>query len=303
MAQKILITGGTGLVGSKLVPLLQEQGYEVRLLSRTKKSGAVPRFQWNVSENYIDDAAFEGISYIIHLAGAGVAEGRWTDDRKKEFFSSRVDATNLLLKKVKELDVKLEAFLCASAVGIYGNYEGSEVKTEESPFASDYLAKLTVDWENAAENFQKEGIRTVKFRIGVVLSETGGALKKIAQPIKLFAGAPLGPGNQYMSWVHIGDLCRMIAFAIENKEMQGPYNAVNPNPVTNKEMTKIIAKTLKKPLWLPNVPSFVLKMMFGEMASIVLGGSVVSSSKIEAAGFNPEFTEAQSAISDLLSDN
>ncbi len=303
MGEKILITGGTGMVGQKISGLLSENGYEVYSLSRSNKPSDKQCYYWDPKNDEIEPAAFDQLDHIIHLAGAGVADKRWSSARKQIIHSSRVDTAELLYRKVKEHKVPLKSYITASGIGIYGNYCGETLKDEKSPHGTDFLAGVVEDWEKAGDLFQNDGIRTVKMRIGVVLSNQGGALVKIAQPIRWLVGAPLGSGDQFMSWVHVDDLARMFLLAIQNQHMNGPYNAVNPNPVTNKEMTKIIARTLKKPLWLPNVPSWVLKLALGEMASIVLGGAVVSGARIESEGFKPKFTEAQSAISDLLSDN
>ncbi len=302
MDKKILITGGSGLVGSLLTKKLVEKGYQVSHLSRRNgQKDGINIYKWDIQNKQIDPAAFDGVTHIVHLAGAGVADERWTPQRKQIIRSSRIDSALLLFDQVRKHNLSLEGFISASAIGIYGNNDGKVVFDETSPHASDFLAQVVVDWEKAVENFNDIGIRTALLRIGVVLAKEGGALQKIAQPIRYGIGAPLASGNQYMSWIHINDLVDMFVMAIENEKISGPYDAVAPNPVTNKEFTKITAEVLKKPLWLPNVPSFVLKLMLGEMASIVTGGSRVSDKKIRETGFNPKFTEAKEAILDLLS--
>jgi len=302
MKEKVLISGGTGLVGKKLTTLLLDAGYEIGILTRgkSKKEGAISYFHWNIADREIDNDAFKNVSYIVNLAGAGVAEQKWTDKRKAAIMDSRKNSTVLLFEKVKLNNIKLKAFISASAVGIYGNFAGDELKTETSPEADDFLAKVVVEWERAAKKFESLDIRTVYLRIGVVLDDEGGALEKIAKPIRYLAGAPLGSGDQYMSWVHNDDLCRMFQWAIENDKVSGIFNAVNPDPVSNAVFTKSVAKIIKKPLWLPNVPSFVLKLMLGEMSSIVLGGVRVSSKKLTEYGFSHQYDNLEEALGNLM---
>ena len=301
MTEKVLITGGTGLVGKRLTALLTDAGYQVGVLTRgaSREKGSVSYYNWDVTAGTIDENALSDVSYIINLVGAGVADSKWTDERKKVIIESRTHSTKLLYDKIKDQDIPLKAFISASAIGLYGNFEGSDWKTEASPIANDFLAEVVRVWEEAANQFQSLNIRTVLMRIGIVLDTNGGALQKIAQPIKMYAGAPLGSGEQYMSWVHNEDLCRMFLWAIQNNEVAGPYNAVNPHPVTNAAFTKTTARILGKPLLLPNVPSFVLKLTLGEMASIVLGGSRVSCEKIINEGFTHEFQNLEDALKDL----
>lgn len=304
MKEKILITGGTGLVGEKLILLLLQKGYTVGVLTRgtSRKENEIQYYNWDIRQKSIDPDAFKDVTFIINLAGAGVADEKWTEKRKSVIMNSRTDSTRLLFDTVKELKVNLKGFISASAIGIYGNFEGSELKIETSPFGDDFLAQVVIAWEKEANQFNTLGIRTVLMRIGVVLDSSGGALEKIARPIRFGVGAPLGSGDQYMSWVHIDDLCNMFLWAIQNEAVEGSFNAVNPNPVTNKEFTKAVAKTLKKPLLLPNVPSFVLKLMLGEMSSIVLGGSVVSDQKLKNHGFKHQYEQLLPAIHNLLKD-
>ncbi len=302
MQEKVIITGGTGLVGKHLTAFLQAEGYEIGILTRgkTRYENGLQYYHWDIKNKLIDEQALVNTTYIINLVGAGVAEEKWTDKRKKEILDSRTHSTNLLYNKVKEGNISLKGFICASAIGIYGNFSGDTLKTEDSVKGTDFLAKVVIDWEKAAKQFETLDVRTVLMRIGIVLESNGGALAKIAQPIKLGAGAPLGTGKQYMSWVHMDDLVRMFSWAISNKKAKGPYNAVNPNPVTNKEFTKLTAKALRKPLFLPNVPAFMLKLMLGEMSSIVLGGINVSPKKMMDEGFKHQYLELSNALENLL---
>jgi len=281
----ILITGGTGLVGRNLCNLLKSKGHNVLILSRskTKKTNV---FHWDIEKKHIDNEAIINADYIIHLAGAGIADKRWTKSRKKQLIASRVDSTNLLFEKVKELNPNLKGFISASGIGFYGAITSKKIFQENDAPYHDFLSKICILWEKEVSKFNSLNIRTVVLRTGVVFSKEGGALEKIIKPIKLGVGASLGNGKQYLPWIAMEDLCNMYVSAIENIDIKGIYNAVAPEHITNEELTKSIAKTLKKPLWLPNIPSFFLKIILGELAVILLEGSRVSSEKIKKTGFN-----------------
>lgn len=300
--KKVLITGGSGLIGSELSQLLLERNYEVVLLSRNpKKTGkGITAYKWDIGKRYIDPEAFAGTNFIVHLAGADVAEKRWTESRKKEILNSRVNSAGLLYQYLKENPHSVEAFISPSGISYYGLETGQQKLTEESDPGDDFLAEVTKAWEQSADKIAALGIRTVKLRIGIALSGKGGALAALAKPVKFGIAAPLGSGNQIMSWIHISDLCNMIIFAMENDHLKGTFNAVAPNPVSNKTFTKEIAKTLKMPNFFPPVPGFMLRAMLGEKASIVLEGADVSSRKIEAAGFSFAYPELKAALHNLL---
>jgi len=298
--KNILITGASGLIGSRLTERLLEQGYSVSHLGRTTRSGRLRSFVWDVNQNQFDRAALEGVDTIVHLAGAGVADKRWTERRKQEILESRTKSTQLLFNELKKGDHTVKTFVSASAIGYYGFESGNETLTENSAAGKDFLANVTRQWEDEANKIETLGIRLVKIRIGIVLSEKGGALKEMSRPIKLFAGSPLGSEHQYMSWIHLDDLCRIFMMAIDDERLRGPYNGTGPYAVTNRELTQAIAKALHKPLILPAVPAFVLKLLLGEMSDIVLQGSVVSSKKIQQAGFKFQFTTLEEALHDLL---
>ena len=301
MATSVLITGASGLVGTRLTELLLQSGYQVSHLGREKKSGSVRSFVWDVKKRTMDPKALEGVDVIIHLAGAGVAEKRWSPERKKEILESRTKSSSLLYETLKNKKHLVKAVVSASAIGIYGfGLDDNKVMTEESPAGSDFLSNVVVEWEKAINQVNSLGIRLAKIRIGVVLSEKGGALVEMAQPIRLLVGSPLGTGRQLLSWIHMDDLCEIFIKAVEEDKMIGAFNAVTPHAVTNREMTKAIAKALHKPLWAPAVPPFVLRMVVGEMAEIVLNGSNISSSKIERAGFKFRFADLDAALQDLL---
>lgn len=296
----VLITGGTGLVGKVLTKILQEKNYTVSYLSRSKQSGSIKTYHWDITKKEIDVEAISQADYIVHLAGAGVADKRWTDLYKKEIIDSRVISTQLLTQAIQQSSKKPKAFVSASAVGFYGFDTKDTLLTENSPKGEGFLADVTEKWEKSVEEISNLGIRTAIMRIGIVLAKEGGALAKIMQPVQFFAGSPLGSGKQYMSWIHIRDMARMLIYAFENENIRGFYNAVGNSPVTNEDFTKEVAKILKKPLFLPNVPSFALNLLLGEMASMVVGGNRVSNEKIVKAGFEYEFAILESALKDLI---
>ncbi|MCC5931937.1 MAG: TIGR01777 family oxidoreductase [Cyclobacteriaceae bacterium] len=305
MSKNVLITGASGTVGSVLTELLIKKGYKVSHLSRSgsAKRGSVRIFGWDLAENYIEPAALENAHIIIHLAGAGVADERWTDKRKKEIKDSRIFSTRLLFEKLKQIPHKVETFISASAVGIYGNSGKALMREDANIHPSDFLADVTQSWEEEVFQIQELNIRTLALRIGVVLSNQGGALEKMALPVKYGAGAALGSGEQIMSWIHIDDLCEMFCHLIQKESYSGAFNAVAPNPVSNKEFTRTLAKVLNKPIFLPPVPAFVLKIMLGEMSAMVLGGSNVSAEKILKTGFAFKYSTAEDALKDLLKTN
>lgn len=299
---KVLISGGTGSIGSLMADFLHRQGHEVGLLSRSEKNdGTFKTYKWNIKDNYLDPEALETCDYIIHLAGAGIADKAWTAGRKKEIIESRVLSTDLLYNQVKKHKTPLKAFISASAVGYYGQVTSKKIFTEKDKSANDFVGKTCFLWEQAAEQFEELDIRTVRLRIGVVLMEKGGALEKMAQPIRMGFGSPLGSGKQYIPWIHVEDLIGMFYKALTSDNMSGAYNAVAPEPASNAEFTQILARTLNKKLWLPNVPAFVLKALLGDRASLVLKGSRVSSQKIESTGFTFKYGSLEPALKNLLS--
>lgn len=294
---KILITGASGLIGTRLTELLTQRGHEVSYLGRKKRDGKIPSFVWDVDNGTLDEQALKNVDVVIHLAGAGVADERWSAKRKQEIMQSRIKSTALLAKYLSKYP-NVKVVLSASGIGYYGF--GEIEFTEESNPGNDFLAQVVKAWEAEVDKIPSE--RIVKLRIGIVLSEKGGALKKMTTPIRWCVGAPLGTGQQYMSWIHLDDLCRMFIKAVEDNSMQGAYNATGPYAVTNRELTRAIAATIHKPLLLPPVPSFVLRILVGEMAEMVLNGSIVSSKKIQQTGFTFQFPTLDAALKDLLLD-
>lgn len=299
MKEVVLITGANGLVAQELSKRLEKE-YSVRFLTRKKRNSN--EFEWDIKNQSIDETAFENVSHIIHLAGANISEKRWTDERKKELISSRVNSANLILKTLQKNNIKLKSFISASGINYYGTKTTEKIFTEKDDPGNDFLSEVVVLWERVADDFKEQNIaeRVVKIRTAVVLSEKDGALKKMIPTIKMGIGSPLGTGKQYMPWIHIKDICSIYEFALKNSELDGAFNATSPEHTTNENLTKKIAEVLKKPLFMPNVPSFVLKLLFGELASALLEGSRASSEKIQKEGFKFEFPVLKGALEDLL---
>lgn len=302
MNQTVLITGGTGSIGRRLTQLLQQEGYQVSLLSRSQK--AIPDvrvYQWDVKKGHIDPQAITTADHIIHLAGEGIADGRWTDQRKEEIISSRTQSTELLAEALRTNKHKIKSFIGASAIGYYGGDTGDRPLNESNVGGSDFLAQAVRAWERSEDEVASLGIRTVKLRIGVVLMKDGGALPKLVQPVRLGAGAPIGSGQQYISWIHLDDLCRLFIKGLSDTSWQGVYNAVAPNPVTNETLTRAIAQVLHKPMLLPNIPAFAIKLLYGEMAIVVTGGNYVLNKRIaEETNFTYLYSDLGRALENLL---
>ena len=298
---KFLITGATGLVGSRITQLLTNKGHNVNFLttssSKLKTSEHVKGFYWNPKTGEIDEKCLDGVSTIINLAGASVAK-RWTSDHKAAILDSRLDSLNLLYTTLKNTAHTVEQLISASAIGVYPHSYKTLYKESETSLSNDFLGDVVQQWEKAADQFQELGINVAKIRIGVVLSKDGGALEKMAKPIKSYVGAALGSGKQWQSWIHIDDLADLILF-IHKHNLTGVYNGVAPEPITNSRLTKNIARKLRKPILLPPVPGFMLKLILGEMAQIVLSSQKVSSEKIESEGFKFEFKTIYDALSDI----
>lgn len=294
----VLITGGTGLIGVVLQAILREAGYEVILLSRNLKNEH--SYLWDIEKNFIDKQAILKTDHLVHLAGAGIADKPWTEARKKEIIDSRVDSTALLVKSFHQNKKELKTVVAASAVGYYGFETSEHIYTESDGPAKGFLADTCVTWEAATNQFKDVSERLVQVRIGVVLDKNGGALKKMAQPVHFYAGAALGTGKQYMPWIHVKDLCRLILFALQNEKTNGVYNAVSSSHTNNETFTNAIGKVLHKPIILPAITGFVIKAIFGELAGMVLEGSRVSNQKIKAAGFEFQYDNIDEALSDLL---
>ena len=296
----ILITGGTGLIGTHLAKRLLERGYKVALLSRSARSDhTIPVYQWNPDTGEMDDKALDHADFIIHLAGVNIGDKRWTPNRKQQILDSRIKSGELLRQAIEKRERKPQAFISASAIGYYGAVSSDAIFEEAAPAHSDFLGQTCKSWELVADRFEEIGVRSVKIRTGVVLSPQGGALSKLSLAIRYGVGAPLGSGKQYMPWIHIEDLCGIFIHAIEHKQLTGAFNAVAPEHITNRDLTIRIARELRKPLWLPNIPASVLRLMFGEMSAMLLTGSRVSAEKIRAAGYSFQFPEIEAALQQL----
>ena len=297
----VLITGGTGLVGKYLSKKLIEKGYFVATLGRqNKKQSEIPNYTWNIEKNELENSALENVDYIIHLAGANIGEKRWTAKRKKEIVDSRIKSGQLIFQKITENKHQLKAFISASAIGYYGAITTDKIFVETDQPSQDFLGETCRLWEESANSFESLGIRTVKIRTGVVLTYQGGALAKMITPVKVGLGASIGSGKQYMPWIHIDDLCEIYLKAIEDNNMQGAYNAVAPEHKTNREFSETLTKVLKKKVWFPNIPAFILKIIFGKMSEIILNGSRVSSNKLIKEGFQFKFPDLNSALVQLM---
>jgi uncharacterized protein (TIGR01777 family) len=320
----ILITGGTGTVGKRLTQLLIEKGYDVNILSRSNSKpipgikkgsgdsnssennfhGKLTFFNWNLANKYIDPAAIASADFIVHLAGAGVADKRWTEARKKEIANSRTQSSALIVAALKENANQVKAVISASAIGWYGPDNSNE---NLKPFVEtdlpnhDFLGETCQLWEASIEPVTQLNKRLVILRTGIVLSNEGGALVEFKKPLLFKTAAILGNGKQMISWIHIDDLCNQYIYAIENQSMNGVYNAVAPNPVSNATLTKVLARKVCGSFFITmKVPSFILKIMLGEMSIEILKSTTVSSSKIEGVGFHFKFPDINKAVDELV---
>ena len=302
MKKNVLISGGTGFIGKNLTQLLVEKGFSVSILSRSEKENTedISYYKWDVDKNYIDENAVLNADYIVHLAGEGIADKRWTAKRKEAIVQSREQSAELIYSVLKKNNEKPEAFVSASGLGIYGAVYSEIICTENTPPANDFLGTTCQKWEAGADRIEQLGIRTVKIRTGLVLGKEEGLLKKLTPIFKLKLGSALGSGKQYMPWIHIDDLCAIYLEAINNANMIGAYNAAINDNTTNTVFSKTLAKIYGYSIWLPNVPAFLLKLILGEMAKLVLTGQRASSDKIESTGFKFKFSKLEQALRDCL---
>ena len=298
----ILISGGTGLVGKALSNHLLSKGHEIRILSRNPKStNNIKSFYWDVEKNEIDEKAFDNVGHIVHLAGSGIADKRWTDARKQEIINSRVNSMKLISSIVKKKNIQLKSFVGASAIGIYGMITSDKIFSENDKGQDDFLSQSCMQWENAYQEIQTLSNKNCIIRIGVVLSKDGGALKRLIPMFQLGLGSAVGSGKQYMPWIHIDDLVSVFQEALFNSNYSGIYNAVSSEEISNQAFSKQLAKSLSKPFFLPNVPAFILKLMFGEMANVLLEGSRVSSQKLTDNRFQFQFPTLNEALKAIVS--
>lgn len=300
---RVLITGATGLIGKEIVKCCLKKGIQVNYLttsnSKIEQKDDYQGFYWNPKSQDIDTNCFKDVDAIIHLAGATVSK-RWTPCYKKEILSSRRDSTRLLVNSLKGEMHTIKQVISASAIGIYPdsstNYYEENYKIKDSSF----LSKVTHIWESEVDAFSTLGMVVSKIRIGLVLSNKGGALKEMLKPIKMGVGSAFGDGKQWQSWIHISDLAELFLYVLKH-QLPGVYNAVAPNPVTNAELIKTIANKLEAPLFMPNIPKIVMKMVLGEMHTLLFDSQRVSSKKIEDKGFYFKHHHLQPALTDLLS--
>lgn len=302
MALKVLITGGTGAVGRVLCEFLTDHHIDVSILSRSRNANSKYRtYLWDQETQFIENEALLECDYIIHLAGAGIADKRWSDSRKKEILDSRVDSTALLYKSLSKSKHQVKGIISASAVGYYGQVSTQHNFKETDNPGDDFVAMVCKAWETEVDRFRELGLRTVNLRIGIVLMKNGGALEKMAQPFYWNVGAPLGNGKQIIPWIHITDLCQIILQSVNSSEMVGAYNCCAPEPVTNHEFSVQIAKVLGKRIWLPNVPSWALRLLLGKRSILLTEGSMVSAEKIIQTNYQFKFPKLEEALQDLLS--
>jgi uncharacterized protein len=300
--QRVLITGATGLVGQEIVKQCHDQNIAVNYLSTSKTKledkANYKGFYWNPSNGEIDVNCFKDVDVIINLAGATIAQ-RWTKANKEVILNSRVEALQLLFNTIKAENISIKQLVSASAIGIYPDSLTHYYEEDFKDFDDRFLAKVVTSWENEADQFKSLNIKVSKIRIGIVLSEKGGALPQLVKPIRWFVGSALGSGNQWQSWIHIEDIAAIFMYVVKHT-IEGTFNGVAPNAMTQKDMVKSIAKVVKRPILMPAVPSFVLKLVLGEMSALVLESQRVSSKKIEDLGFNFKYYQLQPALEDVL---
>ena len=295
--ENILIAGGSGYVGRALTKKLQDKGYTVSWLTRKIDPQInITQYLWNWEQNSIDLVAIEKAELIINLAGANVNGRRWTKEWKKEIYDSRICATKFLFEIISKYPNKIKTYISASATGFYGRTTSEKIYTETDSSANDFLAKTCYDWEQLSNKFTVLGIRTLTVRTGIVLSRDSKAFKKMALPIRLGLGAAIGNGNQFFPWIHLDDLCRIYLKLISDNNLHGTFNAVAPQYLTNQELMKAIAQRYNKSIWLPNIPSLIVKLIFGEIADSILNGSRISSEKIINCNFKFKYLNINACI-------
>ncbi|MBC7486173.1 MAG: TIGR01777 family protein [Cytophagaceae bacterium] len=293
----VLVAGASGLVGKSVMTLLKDKGFSVRTLSHSLPTDiAKERYNWSPDTGEIDIRCFDGVDHVINLSGAGVFDHWWTTSYKEKIIKSRTLSTSLLADTIVKYDYPIRTFINPSGISFYGNDTGDRWVDENSPTTQEFLARVVQLWEGSLLNHELK-TRKVCLRFGIVLSDQGGALTQMATPVKYGVGSPFASGKQYISWIHIQDVTNMILFAIENNTVQGIYNAVAPDPVTNEAMIQGIADRLHKKLWAPSVPGFVMNLALGkERAAILLGGNRVKGTKMQDAGFQFQYKTLAEAL-------
>ncbi|MCB9317168.1 MAG: TIGR01777 family protein [Lewinellaceae bacterium] len=297
----ILIAGGSGMIGTRLTQLFRAGGHKVRILSR--HPGEADEYAWDPAAGTIDDKAVAGADIVINLAGAGIADSRWTPARKQRIIDSRVQSAQLLLDTFQRLNHMPKAYLSAAGVGYYGNAGEDWVNEYDAPADSSFLVECCLAWEKAAEKIGAAGIRTVIFRTGIVLDKSGGALREIIKPLRFGLGAYFGDGQAWYSWIALEDICRMFQWAAETPDIEGVYNAVAPHPARNFDLVKATASAMKQAAIFAPVPAFALRLLFGEMADTILFSTRVSAEKIIQAGFHFQYPVLDAALAHIFAKN
>lgn len=299
---RILITGATGLVGNHLVNLCHEQGIQVHYLTTRRKALESREnyrgYYWDPARNAIDPACFEGVGSIVNLAGAPIA-CRWTKSAKKRILKSRTESLRTLAKGLEQVGAReVNSLVTASGIGGYPSSLSEYYHEDFEGLDASFIGEVVGAWEKEADALKRFDLSVAKIRVGLVLAEEGGALPQMARQVRLYAGAAYGSGEQWQSWIHVRDLARMFLFIL-NHRLEGLYNGVAPNPVTNAKLFREIARTLDKPMWLPNIPEYLMKLILGEMASVLFASQRASSRKIEDLGFDFQFSNVCRALEDI----
>ena len=302
-APSVLISGGSGMVGKYLTSALLDRGYKVSHLSRnTNQFGKVRVYRWNPEQGILDPLHLAGVDFIVHLTGVNLGEKAWTKKRKEEILKSRIEPAMLIHKVVRDNKIRIKSFISASGVTYYGSVTSDKIFCEDDPPSSDFGSRTCIEWEKAADAFEKDGIRTVKLRSAVVLAKESPALLKLMTPARFGFLARIGSGRQFFPWIHIQDLCNIYIKAIEDNRMTGPYNAVSPQHTNLNTFIEMLSHSIGRPIAPIGVPAIALRAVYGEMADIVLKGSRISSEKIKNAGYEFEFADLHYAFHDILRD-
>ena len=297
----VLITGGSGLIGRHLTSLLLSEGYSVSHLSRkSDQFGKVRVYRWDPEKRILDPGILTGVDYIVHLAGANIGAKCWTKKRKVEIIKSRVGSARLIYDTVSENGIKLKGFISASAIGYYGLFSSDRIFIESDAPAEDFLGTTCRLWEETADLFLNNSTRVLKIRTGVVIEKNNSAMAKLLEPARMGIFPRLGTGSQYMPWIHIKDLCNIYLKAIQDDKMEGAYNAVSPQHVTQTEFMRTLALVMKKKFFHPHIPAIFLRIALGEMADVVLKGSRISANKIMNSGYSFKFPELEATLENIL---
>jgi len=302
MKKKVLITGATGLIGQKLIELCSEKGIEVHYFTRDPSKVShfknAKGFLWDIKNRTLDDGAFQGVTTIVHLAGAPISK-RWTKSYRKTLVNSRVVPMQMMYERLEKINHSVGHFISASGISIYPSSSTKLYTEDEQSRSLNFITEVVEKWEAQARKFKSLGMEVSKVRTGLVLAKNGGLLQTLVQPVRLGIGSPLGSGEQWQSWIHIEDIAGIYLFLMRSN-MEGIFNAVAPNPVKQKRLIKLIATKLNKPLWMPNVPGFAIKLLMGEMGSLALESQLVSANKIKEIGYHFQYPNLDPALDDLL---